>query len=100
MFCLIFDTVKAMLRRWINVRTVYRRAIEAGVSRSSAASLTAYENYMIKRMNFIAPLTKGAMAVVSSLDLVDDFLYLWLLFKFELVSTFYKCIVLVHGPMQ
>ena len=51
-----------------NIRTVYRRAIEAGASGSAASTLKAYQRYIIKRLNFIAPFTKGAMKVVSSLE--------------------------------
>ena len=69
MFWLIFYTVKAFLGRWKNIRTCYHWAIEAGASGSSAASLTAHQKYMIKRLNFIAPFTIGAMQVVTSLDL-------------------------------
>ena len=65
---LCLDTVPAFLKRWKNIRTVYRRAIEAGASGSAASTLTAYQQYIIKRLNFIAPFTKGAMTVVSSLE--------------------------------
>ena len=67
-FFLCLDTVPAFLKRWKNIRTVYRRAIEAGASGSAASTLTAYQWYIIKRLNFIAPFTKGAMTVVSSLE--------------------------------
>ena len=68
--CLYFISVQATMKRWKNLRTVYRRAVEAGASGSGAAVLTTYQKFILKRLHFLAPYTKGAMAVVSSLDLV------------------------------
>ena len=68
--CLYFISVQATMKRWKNMRTVYRRAVEAGASGSGAAVLTTYQKFILKRLHFLAPYTKGAMAVVTSLDLV------------------------------
>ena len=51
---------------------MYRRAIEAGASGSGARNLTPRQKYILRRLHFIAPFTKGAQAVVSSLDLGED----------------------------
>ena len=64
----VFFYVLTQYQRSSKGGKTYERAIEAGASGSAASTLTAYQRYVIKRLNFIAPFTKGAMTVVSSLE--------------------------------
>ena len=71
-------SVVELEKHWSSLRTMYQRAIEIRASGSGAKDLTQRQKYLLRRLNFIAPFTKGAEAVVSSLDLDSDVSFLFI----------------------